>query len=151
MGRSLFACEELRELVIGAEICEDLWTPEPPGIRAVRNGATVLVNLSASNETTGKEAYRRALVCGQSARLLCGYIYASAGEGESTQDVVYSGHNMIAENGRLLKEAPRFVNEITLSEIDVQRLAAERRELQRLSHGRTDTAGLRFLLLWRRR
>ncbi len=172
----LFACEELRELVIGAEICEDLWTPEPPGIRHARNGATVLVNLSASNETTGKEDYRRALVCGQSARLLCGYIYASAGEGESTQDVVYSGlsasnettgkedyrralvcgqsarllcgyiyasagegestqdvvysgHNMIAENGRLLKEAPRFVNEITLSEIDVQRLAAERRRI----------------------
>ena len=125
----LFACEELRELVIGAEICEDLWTPEPPGIRHARNGATVLVNLSASNETTGKEDYRRALVCGQSARLLCGYIYASAGEGESTQDVVYSGHNMIAENGRLLKEAPRFVNEITLSEIDVQRLVAERRRI----------------------
>lgn len=125
----LFACEEMHELVIGTEICEDLWTPEPPGIRHARNGATVLVNLSASNETTGKEDYRRALVCGQSARLLCGYIYASAGEGESTQDVVYSGHNMIAENGRLLKEAPRFVNEITLSEIDVQRLAAERRRI----------------------
>lgn len=125
----LFACEEMRELVIGTEICEDLWTPEPPGIRHARNGATVLVNLSASNETTGKEDYRRALVCGQSARLLCGYIYASAGEGESTQDVVYSGHNMIAENGRLLKEAPRFVNEITLSEIDVQRLVAERRRI----------------------
>ncbi len=125
----LFACEELRELVIGAEICEDLWTPEPPGIRHARNGATVLVNLSASNETTGKEDYRRALVCGQSARLLCGYIYASAGEGESTQDVVYSGHNMIAENGRLLKEAPRFVNEITLSEMDVQRLVTERRRI----------------------
>lgn len=125
----LFACEGMRELVIGAEICEDLWTPEPPGIRHARNGATVLVNLSASNETTGKEDYRRALVCGQSARLLCGYIYASAGEGESTQDVVYSGHNMIAENGRLLKEAPRFVNEITLSEMDVQRLVAERRRI----------------------
>ena len=125
----LFACEEMRGLVIGTEICEDLWTPEPPGIRHARNGATVLVNLSASNETTGKEDYRRALVCGQSARLLCGYIYASAGEGESTQDVVYSGHNMIAENGRLLKEAPRFVNEITLSEIDVQRLVAERRRI----------------------
>lgn len=125
----LFACEGMRELVIGAEICEDLWTPEPPGIRHARNGATVLVNLSASNETTGKEDYRRALVCGQSARLLCGYIYASAGEGESTQDVVYSGHNMIAENGRLLKEAPRFVNEITLSEMDVQRLVTERRRI----------------------
>lgn len=128
-SRILFACESMPELVIGAEICEDLWTPEPPSIRHARNGATVIVNLSASNETTGKESYRRDLVNGQSARLLCGYIYASAGDGESTQDVVYSGHNIIAENGHILKESPRFTNEITISEIDVRRLLTERRRM----------------------
>ena len=85
----LFVCTSLPELKIGAELCEDLWTPEPPSIRHARNGATLLVNLSASDETTGKDIYRRELVNGQSARLLCGYIYASAGDGESTQDVVY--------------------------------------------------------------
>ena len=125
----LFSCEGVDGLVVGAEICEDLWTPEPPGIRHARNGATVLVNLSASNETVGKEVYRKALVCGQSARLLCGYVYADAGEGESTQDVVYSGHNLIAECGRLLQEASRFTNDITVSEIDVPRIAAERRRM----------------------
>ncbi len=128
-SRILFVCESMPELVIGAEICEDLWTPEPPSIRHARNGATVIVNLSASNETTGKESYRRDLVNGQSARLLCGYIYASAGDGESTQDVVYSGHNIIAENGHILKESPRFTNEITISEIDVRRLLTERRRM----------------------
>ncbi len=128
-SRLLFTCEGMPELVIGAEICEDLWTPEPPSIHHARNGATVIVNLSASNETTGKETYRRDLVNGQSARLLCGYIYASAGEGESTQDVVYSGHNIIAENGHILKESPRFTNEITVSEVDVRRLLTERRRM----------------------
>ena len=125
----LFSCEELPELVVGAEICEDLWTPEPPSIRHARNGATVIVNLSASNETTGKDAYRRELVNGQSARLLCCYLYASAGDGESTQDVVYSGHNIIAENGHILNESPRFTNETILSEIDVRRVMTERRRM----------------------
>lgn len=127
--RILFSCETMPELKLAAEICEDLWTPEPPGIRHARNGATVLVNLSASNETTGKEAYRRELVNGQSARLLCGYIYASAGDGESTQDLVYSGHNIIAENGHILKESKRFANETIYSEIDVNRILTERRRM----------------------
>lgn len=104
----LFTCESMPDLKIGVELCEDLWTVQPPSIRHARNGASVIVNLSASNELTGKSAYRRELVKTQSARLLCGYIYASAGEGESTQDVVYSGHNLIAENGTLLKEAVPF-------------------------------------------
>lgn len=95
--RQLFTCLELPELVIAAELCEDLWTMNPPSIGHAMHGATLIVNLSASDETTGKPAYRRELVKGQSARLLCGYIYASAGDGESTQDVVYSGHNLIAE------------------------------------------------------
>lgn len=127
--RLLFGCKEMPDFVIAAEICEDLWTPEPPSIRHARNGASLIVNLSASDETTGKDIYRRELVGGQSARLLCGYIYASAGDGESTQDVVYSGHSLIAENGRILKEARRFTNEIICTEIDVQRIMTERRRM----------------------
>ena len=125
----LFTCESMPDLKIGVELCEDLWTVQPPSIRHARNGASVIVNLSASNELTGKSAYRRELVKTQSARLLCGYIYASAGEGESTQDVVYSGHNLIAENGTLLKEAVPFSGESIVSEIDVTRLIAERRRM----------------------
>ena len=125
----LFACKELPDLKIGVEICEDLWTPQPPSIMHALNGATLIVNLSASDELTGKDAYRKRLVSGQAARLLCGYIYASAGDGESTQDVVYSAHNMIAENGTILAEAKRFANETIYSEIDVLRLTAERRRM----------------------
>ncbi len=125
----LFICESMPDLKIGVELCEDLWTVQPPSIRHARNGASVIVNLSASNELTGKSAYRRELVKTQSARLLCGYIYASAGEGESTQDVVYSGHNLIAENGAVLKEAVPFSGESIVSEIDVTRLIAERRRM----------------------
>lgn len=127
--RLLFGCKEMPDFVIAAEICEDLWTPEPPSIRHARNGASLIVNLSASDETTGKDIYRRELVGGQSARLLCGYLYASAGDGESTQDVVYSGHSLIAENGRILKEARRFTNETIYTEIDVQRIMTERRRM----------------------
>ena len=127
--RLLFSCSSMPELKIGVELCEDLWTPEPPSIRHARNGANIIVNLSASDETTGKDSYRRELVGSQSARLLCGYIYTSAGDGESTQDVVYSGHNLIAENGRILAEAKRFCNETVYSEIDVFRLDAERRRM----------------------
>ena len=130
MGRKLlFTCASMPELKIGVELCEDLWTPEPPSIRHALNGANLIVNLSASDETTGKDVYREELVAGQSARLLCGYIYASAGDGESTQDVVYSAHNLIAENGRILKKAERFKNESITSEIDIYRLNAERRRM----------------------
>ena len=125
----IFTCEELPKLKIAAEICEDLWTPEPPSIHHALSGADLIVNLSASDETTGKDTYREALVSGQSARLLCSYIYASAGDGESTQDVVYSGHNIIAENGRILKESSRFTNETIYAEIDIERLEAERRRM----------------------
>ena len=127
--RQLFTCLELPELVIAAELCEDLWTMNPPSIGHAMHGATLIVNLSASDETTGKPAYRRELVKGQSARLLCGYIYASAGDGESTQDVVYSGHNLIAENGRLLVESELFDAQTISTEIDVSRLASERRRM----------------------
>ena len=124
----LFFCTQLPQLVIGVEICEDLWAPEPPSIRAARAGATLILNLSASNETVGKAGYRRSLVCGQSGRLLCGYVYADAGEGESSTDLVFGGHNMIAENGVLLSEQ-RFGTGLTVSEIDVDRLCAERQRL----------------------
>ena len=127
--RQLFTCLELPELVIAAELCEDLWTMNPPSIGHAMHGAMLIVNLSASDETTGKPAYRRELVKGQSARLLCGYIYASAGDGESTQDVVYSGHNLIAENGRLLAESELFDAQTISTEIDVSRLASERRRM----------------------
>lgn len=127
--KQIFTCVTMPELKIGVEICEDLWTPEPPSIRHALNGANIIVNLSASDEITGKDGYRKELVSGQSARLLCGYIYASAGDGESTQDVVYAGHNLIAENGHVLAEAKRFANETIYSEIDVLRLNAERRRM----------------------
>lgn len=125
----IFTCEDMPKLKIGVEICEDLWTPQPPSIRHALDGATLIVNLSASDEVTGKAAYRRDLVKGQSARLICGYIYASAGDGESTQDVVYSGHNIIAENGSVLAESKRFTNQTIYSEIDVERLEADRRRM----------------------
>ena len=127
--RLLFTCEDFPELKVSAEICEDLWVPMPPSMEHVRNGATVIVNLSASDEVVGKDSYRKALVSGQSARLLCGYIYATAGEGESTQDVVYGGQNMIAENGVILAESRRFENGFILSELDIRRLVNERRRM----------------------
>ena len=125
----IFRCEDMPQLKIAVEICEDLWTPNPPSIGHAMAGANVIVNLSASDENTGKSRYRRELVSGQSARLLCGYIYASAGDGESTQDVVYSGHNIIAENGKILAESKRFTNEPVYMELDVNRLESERRRM----------------------
>lgn len=125
----LFRCKNVRGLVIGAEICEDLWAPKPPGIEHAMHGATLLVNCSASNETIGKSAYRRELVKGQSARLVCAYVYASAGEGESTQDIVFGGHNMISENGSLLAEAEKFRNQSVYADIDIMRICAERRRM----------------------
>lgn len=127
--RLLFLSDTLPELKVAAEICEDLWTSNPPGSSHALAGATLLVNLSASNENTGKDVYRKTLVESQSARLICGYVYASAGDGESTQDVVYSGHNLIAENGKILAEAQRFVNGIIYSEVDVHKLTGERRRM----------------------
>ena len=124
----LFQAEGMEELVVAAEICEDVWSPVPPSIQAALEGATVIVNCSASDETIGKDTYRRALISGQSARLISGYIYANAGEGESTTDLVFGGHNIIAENGTVLKESSRYVNEIIYSEIDLQKITGERRK-----------------------
>lgn len=123
----IFECVNIPELKFAVEICEDLWAPEPPSIALAQGGATIIANLSASNETIGKDDYRRDLVKGQSARLMCGYVYASAGDGESTQDLVFGGHRMIAENGSMLAESELFTTGLTISEIDVHKLALERR------------------------
>ena len=130
MGTDLiFKCDCVKELRIGVEICEDLWVPDPPSVRHAMAGANVIVNLSASNEITGKADYRRSLVTGQSARLYCAYIYASAGIGESTQDLVFSGHDLIAEAGRLRVENPRYREGIISSEIDLAALTAYRSQM----------------------
>ncbi len=125
----IFRCETMPELTLGFEICEDLWAPDSPSVHMAQAGATIIGNLSASNDIIGKDAYRRQLVTMQSAKLLCGYVYASVGEGESTSDVVFGAHQMIAENGALLAER-RFDGGLLISEIDVQRLAYERRRTQ---------------------
>ena len=140
----VFHCEDIPELVLGFEICEDLWAPDSPSVDMAKAGATIICNLSASNDLIGKDAYRRQLVTMQSAKLLCGYIYSSCGEGESTSDVVFGAHQMIAENGTLLAER-RFDGGLLISEIDVQRLAYERRRTQMLdtvSEARMPAQGL---------
>ena len=125
-NHQFFACKNVPNLVVGVEICEDLWRADAPSRELANHGATIILNLSASNEFAGKGAARRRLVTGQSACLISGYVYACAGEGESTTDLVFGGHNMIAENGELLAEH-RFETGLTVAEIDVDRLAFERR------------------------
>ncbi len=128
-SRILFRCSDFEKLVVGVEICEDLWTPLPPSVSHAMNGATLIVNPSASNETVGKEDYRRSLVTGQSARLVCAYAYASSGDGESTQDIVFGGHDIIAENGTLLAETSLFANNSVINDIDFDRINSERRRM----------------------
>ncbi len=125
----LFSCRDMPGLLTAAEICEDVWSPDPPSVRHALHGAVVIVNLSASDEITGKESYRRDLVRIQSGRLACGYIYASAGEGESSTDLVFGGHHLICENGSVIRESRRFRNETVYGELDVERLAGERRRI----------------------
>ena len=122
----LFQCEEMPEFVLAAEICEDLWVPSSPSVGHAMAGATLVANLSASDEVVGKADYRRNLVLSQSAKLVCGYVYADAGRGESTTDLVFSGHHLVAENGTLLSEAKPFSGDMALSEIDLARLYGER-------------------------
>ena len=129
----VFSCREMPEFSFGCEICEDLWVPAPPSVRLAEAGAMIICNLSASDETVGKAAYRRSLVADQSARLLAGYIYADAGCGESTQDMVFAGHDIIGENGALLSESKPFADAdglpMAVTEIDVQKLSAERQRM----------------------
>jgi NAD+ synthase (glutamine-hydrolysing) len=125
----LFGCTNMKGLVVGCEICEDLWVANPPSTGHALKGATVLVNLSASNETIGKDEYRELLVKSASARLLSGYIYASAGEGESTQDLVFGGHDIIAENGSILAQSKRFTGQTVFADLDIHRILHERRRM----------------------
>lgn len=122
----IFRCERMPELVIGVEICEDLWVPCPPSSRLALSGATLILNPSASDEVIGKAPYRRDLVKGQSARLIAAYVYADAGEGESSTDLVYTGHNVIAENGTVLAESKHFTTGLTVADVDLQRMQQER-------------------------
>lgn len=125
----IFTCSRFPELKIAAEICEDLWVADPPSTAHAFHGANLMVNLSASDELAGKDTYRRNLVSSQSGRLVCGYIYASAGIGESTQDVVYAGHNLIGENGSVVAESKRFVNGAVYGVLDIHKLNNERRRM----------------------
>jgi NAD+ synthase (glutamine-hydrolysing) len=143
----IFKATNMPKLVIGAEICEDLWTMCPPSTDAAKAGATLIVNLSASDAITGKSAYRRELIKNQSARLMAGYVYASAGEGESTMDVVYSGHNLIAENGTILKESKQFTTGLIISEIDVDKMTAERRRINTYENDKEDFYTVREFLI----
>ena len=122
----IFECLGMPEFKLGVEICEDLWTAEPPSGKLALNGATIIANLSASDEVIGKADYRRMLVRSQSARLLSAYVYTSAGLGESTQDLVFSGHNMICENGSMLAESKRFTTGIIYADVDLQKMESER-------------------------
>ena len=125
----IFRCEEQPLFTFGVEICEDLWVPNPPSTALAQMGAHIIVNLSASDEIIGKAGYRRDLVRQQSGRLLCAYLYADAGFGESTQDLVFAGHDLIAENGALLSESKMFSQGIIYADIDLQRLAHERQRM----------------------
>lgn len=127
LGSSLvFSCRSVPELVVGVEICEDLWIPAPPSSRLAPCGATLILNPSASDETIGKSPYRRTLVRSQSGRLLAAYAYADAGEGESSTDLVYTGHNIIAENGVVLAESEHFTTGLLTTDVDLQRMLQER-------------------------
>lgn len=125
----LFEAEGMEGLLIGCEICEDIWVPMSPGFAHALAGANLLVNLSASNETIGKDVYRELLVKAASAKAIAGYIYCSAGEGESTQDLVFGGHNIIAENGTVLTQSKRFENQTVYADVDVNKLRTERRRM----------------------
>lgn len=134
----LLQAEGMEGLLAGCEICEDIWTPDAPGISHALAGATLLVNLSASNETIGKDVYREMLVKSSSAKLIAGYVYCSSGEGESTQDLVFGGHDIIAENGTILAQSKRFESQILYGEIDCGRLRMERRRMSTFVCGKSE-------------
>lgn len=146
-ARLLFSHEAYEDFTFGIEICEDLWTPEPPSAKLAMAGARILVNPSASDELTGKAHYRRELVKNQSARTLSAYLYADAGEGESTTDMVFAGHNLIVENGVILKESKPFSQEKDLvTEIDLGRLHNERRRMSTFpNEPEYETKGIRVI------
>ena len=137
----------LEDLHVAAELCEDAWVPCPPSIAHTMAGADLIVNLSASDELTGKASYRRQLVRSASASRVCAYIYASAGDGESTQDIVFGGHDIIAENGNILAESKLFENGIIYAELDIERLMSDRRRMNTYTvNGDDDYVHVPFLL-----
>ncbi len=125
----LIKCDNFPKLVVGCEICEDVWTPDTPSTKLALNGATVIVNLSASNELVCKDVYRKNLISMTSARLISGYVYASAGEGESTQDTVYAGHDLICENGEVLAESKLFSTGAVFGDLDLNKIIHDRRRM----------------------
>ena len=128
-SRLLFECQSHPELKIGIEICEDLWAPLPPSTLHCLNGATLILNPSASNDLTSKSDYRRLLVTSHSARLICGYAYCNAGLGESSTDVVFSNHHLIAENGSLLAQSQQYSEGIIFADMDMEKIVSERVEM----------------------
>src|SRR6201996_1514134 len=133
----VFVAQDYPNFVLGVEICEDLWTPEPPSGRLAMAGATVIANISASNIVIGKAGTRRVLCRAQSARGICAYLYAASGWGESTTDLAWDGHALIYENGALLAESERFARRPSLlyADIDLERLVQERLRLQTFHEG----------------
>ena len=130
---SIFMCRELPELTFGIEICEDMWVSSPPSERLAASGAVIIFNLSASDEVIGKADYRRTLVKAHSGSLACTYAYADSGIGESTQDMVFAGHNIIAENGSVLAESKAFSSGLTIADADLKKLNYERRRMNSFS------------------
>lgn len=125
----IFRCNEMDDFSFGIEICEDLWVGDTPSVKLAEMGANLIFNLSASDETIGKAEYRRTIVKAKSGSLACAYAYADAGVGESTQDMVFAGHNIIAENGSILAESSLFKGGLTIADIDMQKLSTERQRL----------------------
>lgn len=125
----IFTSNNNPEFTFGVEICEDLWLPNAPSNELALQGANIILNLSASNEVTTKKDYRRMLVTSQSAKLISGYVYSSAGDGESTTDVVFSGHHILAENGTMINESEGFDNSIIYGDFDLKKLTSERRKM----------------------
>lgn len=125
----VFRCCSMDEFSFGIEICEDLWVGNSPSVKLAEMGATIIFNLSASDETIGKSEYRRTIVNAKSGSLSCAYIYCDAGIGESTQDMVFAGHNIISENGTIIAESKLFCSGLTIADIDILKLSSERQRI----------------------
>ena len=143
-NKILFRSQTDPDFTVAAELCEDLWVPAPPSVSHALAGANIIVNLSASDETAGKAEYRRLLVRAQSAKTVSAYVYADAGDGESTTDMVFSGHNILCENGEILSESKLFANGLTVSEADVSKLSFERRRINTF-YDTEDTCGYQLI------
>lgn len=124
---AIFRCNSMNSFTFGVEICEDLWVGDTPSVKLAKQGANLIINLSCSDEIIGKADYRRTIIKAKSGSLLCAYAYADAGIGESTTDMVFAGHNIIAENGSIVAESERFKNQIIYADIDFKKIESERR------------------------